>query len=270
MNVQGKTILITGSTDGLGRLIAEHMVRMNATVLLHGRSEEKGKSVQNELSRIMPRTHLRYYNADFSSLKQISDMANEIVEEQDHIDILINNAAIGSGKMQGNNRELSSDGIELRFAVNYVAQVLLTEKLLPLTKAGSVIINVASVAQARIDFHDMKLDKAYDGYHAYARSKTALIMYTLDLAERLKDKNVMVNAVHPASLMNTKMVLKDWGYTLSTVEQGAEAVENLIAPSVTGTYFDGKKQGKVISQAYDLEARKKLKEFTWGVIGKYV
>jgi NAD(P)-dependent dehydrogenase (short-subunit alcohol dehydrogenase family) len=270
MNVQGKIMLITGSTDGLGRLIAEHMVRMNASVLLHGRNEEKGKSVQNELSRIMPRTHLKYYNADFSSLKEVSDVANNIKAEQDHIDVLINNAAIGSGKMQGNNREFSADGIELRFAVNYVAQVLFTEKLLSLIKPGSVIINVVSVAQARIDFHDMKLDKAYDGYHAYARSKTALIMYTFDLAERMKDKNIMINAVHPASLMNTKMVLKDWGYTLSTVEQGAEAVENLITTSVTGTYFDGKKHGKVISQAFDLDARRKLKEYTWEIIGKYI
>lgn len=270
MNVNGKTIFISGSTDGLGRLIAEHMVMQNATVLVHGRDEKKGLSVRNELSRLRPRVNINYYNADFSSLQQVSDLGEQLTAEQKNIDILINNAAIGSGKMQGNNRELSTEGIELRLAVNYIAQVLLTEKLLTLLKPGSVIINVASVAQARIDFHDMQLAKAYDGYHAYARSKTALVMYTFDLADRLKEKQILVNAVHPASLMNTKMVLKDWGYTLSTVEQGSEAVENLISPTGTGMYFDGKKQGKVISQAYDTAARQQLQKYTWNVIGKFL
>ncbi|HLN54594.1 MAG TPA: SDR family NAD(P)-dependent oxidoreductase [Bacteroidales bacterium] len=270
MNNAGKKIFITGSTDGLGKLVARHMAEQGAEVLLHGRNEQKGKKVLDELKNHAPKAILKYYNGDFSSLKEVSDLADRILKEHDHIDILINNAAIGSGKASGNAREESTDGLELRMSVNYFAQVLLTEKLLPLLKPGSNIINVASTAQARVNFSDLMLRNHYDGYHAYSASKTALVMYTFDLAERLREKDIKVNAVHPSSLMNTNMVIKDWGYTLSKVEDGAEAVENLLSPELTGAYFDKKKPVKAISQAYDLAAREELRSQTFRILGNFL
>lgn len=267
--LKGKKALVTGSTDGLGKLVASHLAEKDAIVLFHGRNPEKGRLLLKEITVLANNKKLCYYNADFSSLRQVSDMADKLCEEQDRIDILINNAALGSDKKSGNKRELSEDGLELRLAVNYFAQVLLTEKILSRLKPGCVIINVASVAQAAIDFDNLMLDKEYDGYRAYSQSKTALIMYTIDLAGRLKEEDIKVNAVHPASLMNTNMVIKDWGYTMSTVDEGAAAVENLLSPENSGEYYDGKNLSRAISQVYDPAARKKLHEITMNYLEEY-
>ncbi|HMK65065.1 MAG TPA: SDR family NAD(P)-dependent oxidoreductase, partial [Thermodesulfobacteriota bacterium] len=256
--------------DGLGKLVARHLSGQQAEVLLHGRNKEKGIAVLKELESQTGNNHLKYYNGDYSSLREVKELAEEILKGQDHIDILINNAGVGAG-MKTKKRELSRDGIELRLSVNYLAHALLTEKLLPLLKPGtSRIINVASAGQAPISFENLMLEKSYDGYLAYMRSKTALIMYTFDLAERLKDRGIKVNALHPASLMNTKMVLEDWDYTMSTVDQGAEAVEALIFVDLTGEYFDGKHTATAISQTYDPEARSKLSKVTMEILKEYL
>jgi NAD(P)-dependent dehydrogenase (short-subunit alcohol dehydrogenase family) len=269
-SLTGKTILISGSTDGLGKLVARHLASQGAQVLLHGRNKDKGKSVLDELQRISVNSRLKYYNGDFASLQEVKELADGILKDHDPIDILINNAGVGAG-MKTKKRELSRDGIELRLSVNYLAHVLLTEKLLPLLKPGiSRIINVASAGQAPINFENLMLEKSYDGYLAYMRSKTALIMYTFDLAERLKDMGIKVNALHPASLMNTKMVLEDWDYSMTTIDQGAEAVEALLSIEVTGEYFDEKHTATAISQTYDPEARSALKNVTMEILKKYL
>lgn len=265
--VTGKTVLITGSTDGLGKLVARHLVEKGAKVLLHGRNPEKGEKVKKELSG--GNHQLEYFNADFASLAEVKKLAEDILKDHPQIDVLINNVGIGRGK-ERYKRELSKDGFELRFAVNYLSHVLLTEKLLPHIPDGSKIINVASVGQATIDFNDIMLEKKYEGFEAYKQSKTALIMFTFDLAERLKSRHIKVNALHPASLMNTKMVTEDWDYTLSTVEQGAEAVETVVDAETTGEYYDGKKVSRAIEQAYDRDARNALEKVTWEMLKGYL
>jgi NAD(P)-dependent dehydrogenase (short-subunit alcohol dehydrogenase family) len=266
-----KTVLITGSTDGLGKLIARRLVLRGANVLLHGRNSEKGEAVLNELQSLTKNIKLVYYNADYASLKEVKEMGEALVRDNKQIDILINNVGIGKGPSKSSKRELSKDGIELRFAVNYVAHVLLTEKLMPLLKNDtSSIINVASIGQEPVNFDNLMLEQGYDGYFAYKQSKTALIMYTFDLATRLKDRHINVNAVHPASLMNTKMVTDEWGYTLTTVEQGAEALERLFSCETTGAYYDGKHLSKAISQVYNTEARATLKNLTMELLRKFI
>ncbi len=263
------TILITGSTDGLGKLVARHLAMEHATVLIHGRNREKGDSVLNELTIQTGNNKLRYYNGNFSSLNEVNELSEQILKDHNHIDILINNVGIGKG--QRNTRELSDDGIELRFEVNYLSHVLLSEKLLPLLKEKtSSIINVASVGQEPINFKNLMLDSGYDGFVAYRQSKTALIMYTFDLAGRLKENGIKVNALHPASLMNTNMVMEDWGHSMTTVDQGAEALENLLFPETTGAYYDGKKLSKAIPQTYDPKARANLRVATRGLLEKYI
>lgn len=224
---------------------------------------EKGSQVLDELISQTGNRNIRYYNGDFSFLGEVARLSREIIQNHPQIDFLINNVGIGSGKVSDNNqRRISKDGIELRFQVNYLSHVLLTEKLLPILSPNAVIINVASIGQEPIDFDNIMLGKNYDGFFAYKQSKTALIMYTFDLAERLKNRGIRVNVLHPASLMNTKMVFEDWNYTLTTVEQGAEATENLLFPDSTGEYYDMKRKAKAIAQTYNPQDRTALRKWT--------
>jgi NAD(P)-dependent dehydrogenase (short-subunit alcohol dehydrogenase family) len=136
-------------------------------------------------------------------------LAEEITAKHDRLELLINNAGIGSTTRGKVERETSRDGHELRFAVNYLAPFLLTHLLLPLIRksAPARIVNVASAGQQRIDFSDVMLTRGYDGMRAYCQSKLALVMFTFDIAETLKGSGVTVNCLHPATLMNTKMVI---------------------------------------------------------------
>src|SRR6266513_215586 len=191
------------------------------------------------------------------------ELAADIERDHDRLDVLVNNAAIGGGR-PGSGRELSADGHELRFAVNFLAPFLLTHLLLSLLRrsAPARIVNVASVGQAPVDFDDVMLERGYDGLRAYSQSKLAIIASTFELAERLRGTAVTVNALHPASLMNTKMVYESFGYTLSTIEDGLEATLPLvIGPAlegVSGRYFDRLREARAHKQAYDPEARHRL------------
>lgn len=272
-NLSDKIVFISGSTDGLGKLVAKHLAKEGATLLLHGRDRNKGMQVLSEIQNISGNMRSEYFNADFSSLKQVKMLARELTGRYQHLDIFINNAGIGGGPKVDQGRELSADGYELRFAVNYLATFLLTGKMLPVLKNNSTrIINVASVGQEPINFDDVMLEHHYDGFRAYRQSKLAMIMFTFDLASELKDTGITVNALHPASLMNTKMVLEYFGRSMTTVEEGAEALEYLaISPdvaNVTGTYFDGKHQAKALAQAYDPNARKKLRDLSEALVNK--
>jgi NAD(P)-dependent dehydrogenase (short-subunit alcohol dehydrogenase family) len=263
-STKDKIILVTGATDGLGRQVARDLVAEGATVLLHGRNEERAVAAVQEIREEIGSDNLRYYLADFSSLEEVRRLADEVRSEHDRLDVLVNNAGIGAGKQGEMWRETSRNGHELRFAVNYLAPFLLTELLLPLLKdsAPSRIVNVASAGQSPIDFDDPMLEWSYDGMKAYSQSKLAQITSTFELAERLEGTGVTVNALHPASLMDTKMVSEWFGYTMSTVRQGAGAVEWMaIAPElegITGRYFDGQRESRAEEQAYYPEARKRL------------
>ncbi len=264
-DISGKIILITGATDGLGKRVVRDLAEQGATIFLHGRSPEKGKATLEELQAATRNNHLRYYNADFGSLEAVRRMTEQVLAEQTRLDGLINNAGIGANSPR-EPRALSADGYELHFAVNYLAPFLLTSQLLPLLErsAPSRIVNVASAGQSPIDFNNLMLEKDYDAFKAYRQSKLAQVMFTIDLAEKLKDTGVTVNSLHPASLMDTKMVLDSeyFNSPLSTIEEGARAVEYLAtAPDleqVTGEYYDGTKRARADSQAYDPAVRSRL------------
>lgn len=165
-----------------------------------------------------------FYMADFSSLDEVRDLAAAVRRDHARLDLLINNAGIGTSS-GGDRRRTSADGHELRFAVNYLAGFLLTHLLLPLLRAGAParVVNVASAGQAPIDFSDVMLEKGYDGVQAYCQSKLAQIMFMLDLADELDGTGVTVNALHPATYMDTTMVRRAGIRPLSSVEEGAEA-----------------------------------------------
>jgi NAD(P)-dependent dehydrogenase (short-subunit alcohol dehydrogenase family) len=252
-------ILVTGATDGLGRRVAFELAATGATVLLHGRSRERLEATLGEIRRETGSEKLGSYLADLSSLGEVRALAEQILTEQDRLDVLVNNAGVIVGE-----RTESEDGYELTFAVNYLAHFLLTHLLLPLLRdsAPARVVNVASAGQSPIDFDDVMLERGYGGMKAYTQSKLAQVMFTFELAERLRGSVVTVNALHPASLMETRMVLETFGRSMSTVEEGAEATVRLATSpeleGITGRYFDGTREGRADPQAYDEEARKRL------------
>jgi NAD(P)-dependent dehydrogenase (short-subunit alcohol dehydrogenase family) len=269
-----QTALVTGATDGLGRRLARELAARCAEVLVHGRSAARLDETLREIRDATGSDELRAYCADFSSLEQVRRLAEEVERDHDRLDLLVNNAGIGGGT-RASGREESADGYELRFAVNYLAPFLLTQLLLPLIRrsAPARIVNVASAGQAPLDFADVMLERGYSGMRAYAQSKLALVMFSFELAERLRAEgsDVAVNALHPASLMNTKMVYESFGYTLSTVEEGLEATLRLATSSelegVTGRYFDGLQDALAHPQAYDEEARDRLWRLSEELVG---
>jgi NAD(P)-dependent dehydrogenase (short-subunit alcohol dehydrogenase family) len=252
-------ILVTGATDGLGRRVAFELAGRGATMLLHGRSRERLEATIEEVRRDTGSEKVGFYLADLSSLGEVRALAEEVLAEQDRLDVLINNAGFIAGE-----RGESEDGYELTFAVNYLAHFLLTRLLLPLLRdsAPARIVNVASAGQSPVDFDDVMLEYGYDPMRAYTQSKLAQVMFTFELARRLRDSGVTVNALHPASLMETKMVLETFGRSMSTVEEGAEATVRLAASpeleGITSRYFDGTREARANSQAYDEKARKRL------------
>jgi NAD(P)-dependent dehydrogenase (short-subunit alcohol dehydrogenase family) len=253
------TILVTGATDGLGRRVAQELAAMGATVLLHGRSPERLEATLEELRSQTGSEKANSYLADLSSLDAVRNLAKRILSGEDRLDVLVNNAG-----MIARERKESEDGYELTFQVNYLSHFLLTRLLLPLLKdsAPSRIVNVASAGQSPLDFSNLMLERGYDAMKAYSQSKLAQVMFTFGLAEQLRGTGVTVNALHPASLMDTKMVQGTFGYIMSTVEEGTEAVVRLaVSPEVdriTGSYFDGKREARANRQAYDPQARDRL------------
>jgi NAD(P)-dependent dehydrogenase (short-subunit alcohol dehydrogenase family) len=261
--VEDQTILVTGATDGLGRALAWELAARGATVLLHGRSTARLEDTRREIQEATGSDRLRTYRADLASLEQVRRLGREVTGERQRLDGLVNNAGIAGG----GPRQDSADGYELRFAVNYLAPFLLTELLLPLLRrsAPARIVNVASVGQVPIDFDDVLLERGYDPMRAYRQSKLAQVMFTFELAERLRaagDSGVTVNALHPATLMNTKMALESFGYAMSTIEDGVEATLRLVvAPEldgISGRYFDRLDESRANPQAYDADARRRL------------
>ena len=253
------TILVTGATDGLGRGVALELAAKGATVMLHGRNPKRLEAALEDVRRETGNEKLGSYLADFTSLGEVRTLAARILSDHDHLDVLINNAGVIVQE-----RKDSEDGFELTLAVNYLAHFLLTSLLLPLLRDSTParIVNVASAGQSPVDFSDIMLERGYDAMKAYARSKLAQIMFTFELAERLSGTGVSVNALHPASLMDTKMVVETFGYTMSTVQEGTDATVRLAASpeleGVTGRYFEGQREGRANQQAYDAEARKRL------------
>jgi len=271
MDMDGKTVLVTGSTDGVGRYVAAKLAAAGAKVLIHGRDGGRGKALAEEIRR-QGRGKAMFYQADLSSLAAVRQLADAVLADNKRLDVFISNAGIGS-QNEGPARQVSADGHELRFAVNYLAGFLLAYRLLPLLKASapSRIVNVASLGQHPIDFDDVMIEKGYSGSRAYAQSKLSQIMFTIDLAEELKGSGVTVNSLHPATYMNTTMVRAGGITPISTVEQGGEAILHLAVgddvAGKSGLFFNGMNQARANPQAYDEAARKRLRALSLELTG---
>jgi NAD(P)-dependent dehydrogenase (short-subunit alcohol dehydrogenase family) len=265
-----KTALVTGATDGVGRVVAKALGKDGWRVLAHGRDRERGAALVKEIEQAGGSA--TFLLADLASLAEVRRLAAEVRKATDRLELLINNAGIGTaGETPG--RQLSVDGHELRFAVNYLAGFLLTHELLPLIKASAParIVNVSSAGQQVIDFSDVMLTRQYSGIAAYCQSKLAQILFTVDLAHELNGSGVIVNALHPSTYMNTTMVRRAGVSPMSKVETGAEAILQLaVSPRIdgkSGLYFNVMNEARANQQAYDAEARRKLRALSLELTG---
>jgi NAD(P)-dependent dehydrogenase (short-subunit alcohol dehydrogenase family) len=260
-DMTGRTVLVTGATDGHGRALARALVESGATVLAHGRDESRIAAAVDELRGAAPDgDRVRSYRADLASLADVERMAAELLSKEPRLDVLVNNAGIGTSVPGGGERMESADGYELRFAVNYLAGYLLTERLLDLLarSAPARVVNVSSAGQMPLDFDDLMLERRYDGVRAYCQSKLAQIMHAIDLSERFEPAQLTANALHPATYMPTKIVPSP----ISSMEEGMEATFTLVAgkelEGVSGHYFNGTREARADAQAYDRDARARL------------
>jgi NAD(P)-dependent dehydrogenase (short-subunit alcohol dehydrogenase family) len=231
------TILVTGATDGLGRALTSELDARGHDVVVHGRSRERAEAVAAEIGGAQIEI------ADFARLDDVRALAERV----QGIDVLVNNAGIIAAE-----RQLSADGHELTFQVNHLAGFLLTLLVLP-----PRTVNVASIGQRAPNFDDLMLERGYDGYGAYVQSKLAQIMFTIELAQRRRD--LVVNALHPATLMDTKMARETFGRSQSTVAEGVEATAALVErDDVSGRYFEGLREARADPVAYDAATRRRL------------
>ncbi len=270
LDMNGKTVLITGSTSGLGEVVAKRLGAMGATVVVHGLNEQRGQQIAAEITKKGPGRAV-FVRGDLGSLDEVRALAKRVRADYPRLNLLINNAGI-FGAADAARRE-SKDGYETLFAVNYLSHFLLTRELLPALEAGAParIVNVASVGQRAINFDDIMMKSGFSTANAYSQSKLAQIMFTITLSETLDPKKITVNSLHPATLMNTPMVAGMGRQPMSTVEDGADAVMQLAVGTAlngrTGLYFNQKEETRANAQAYDASARKRLWDESVRLVG---
>jgi len=237
-------------------------------VLVHGRDPARAEKLLAEIRAAGGEA--AFYSADLSSLAEVRGLAEAVRRDHDRLDILINNAGIGSGPNAA--REVSRDGHELRFAVNYLAGFFLTRLLKPLLTQSrpARIVNVASAGQEPIDFADVMLTRGYSGGRAYRQSKLAQVLFTFDIARELD--GVTATCLHPATYMDTTMVRLAGATPTSTVEEGCDAILNLAAsPAMegkTGVYYNGLNPARPNAQADDATARAKLRALSEELVAR--
>ncbi|WP_282022333.1 SDR family NAD(P)-dependent oxidoreductase [Ruegeria faecimaris] len=226
-----KTILITGSTDGIGLLTAQTLAKEGHKILLHGRGAAKLGAAVNEVGG-----DVETYAADLSRMADIQTFAAEVREKHDRLDVLINNA--GVLKVAETQTEAGHD---VRFMVNTLAPYALTRALLPIIPKDGRIVNLSSAAQAPIDLAAMRGEKQLGHNDAYAQSKLGITIWTRELAKELTDGPVVV-AVNPGSLLASKMVKEGYGIAGNDLSIGANILREAALGSsfadVSGKYFD--------------------------------
>lgn len=232
-----KTILITGSTDGIGLQTAKTLASRGHDVLLHGRNPAKLAEAEEALLALRGGGQVRSYVADLSRMAGVEALARAVTDGHDGLDVLINNAGIFRAP-----DSVTSDGLDVRFAVNTIAPYLLTRRLLPLFAASGRVVNVSSAAQSPVDPEALAGRVALADMAAYAQSKLALTMWSRALARTLTERDPAIIAVNPGSMLGSKMVKEAFGVEGGDLRIGADiltraAVADEFA-AASGRYFD--------------------------------
>ena len=251
-----KHILITGSTDGIGKLLALRLAKEGHFVAIHGRSEKKLNTTLSQIRNESKNDNVIGFLADYSDLSDVKKMAAEVSEKMPKIDVLVNNAGIFNSKINS-----TPSGIDIRLVVNYLAPYQFTNAILPLIKKAEAprIVNLSSAAQSPVSLAALKGEASLGVNEAYAQSKLALTMWSFDLAA--KESNILVVAVNPGSLLNTKMAHEAYGQHWSPAEKGVDILYDLSMTdkAKTASYFDNDKGG--YSQAHpNAYSEAKIKE----------
>jgi NAD(P)-dependent dehydrogenase (short-subunit alcohol dehydrogenase family) len=265
--IEEQTVLVTGATSGLGRAVAGELARRGAAVVMHGRNRGRLDEAIAQIRAAVPDATLQPVVADLASLDEVDRLADEVLAGCPQLHALVSNAGVGFGG-DTSRRETSRDGIELRLAVNHLAGAQLIRRLLPrlAESAPARIVQVASGAQEPIDPADPQLERGYDGWRAYAQSKLAQVMLTCDLAAELDPDVVTINALHPATFMDTGMVREGGISPQRSVDEGmAATVRLLVDPAldgVSGRFFDGTRETRPHRAVDDPGARARVRELT--------
>jgi retinol dehydrogenase-14 len=258
--MKNKVVLITGSTDGIGRQAAVELAAAGSTLFVHGRNPARGNTVVEEIRSSTGNHNVELLNADLYSLRQVRELAAEVHRRTDRLDVLVNNAGVFM-----NDRRMTEDGFEMTYAVNHLAPFLLTNLLLDLLKrsAPARIITVSSVAhtRGRIDFENLQSEKSFGGYYAYAASKLANVLFTYQLAKRLEGTGVTSNCLHPG-VIGTKLLRAGFNMPGASTSDGAETLVHLVGSadlaSVTGKYFQNKLSLSSSPVTYDEALQRQL------------
>jgi NAD(P)-dependent dehydrogenase (short-subunit alcohol dehydrogenase family) len=266
-----RTILVTGSTDGIGKATARALARQGHRVLIHGRDREKGRAVLREIGKESDGATLDLFTSDLSTLGGVRGLADQVGDRYERLDALINNAGVYMP-----DRVLTRDGLETTFAVNLAAPFLLSHLLMPLLEAGAParIVNVASSAHFdahTLDPDDLQGENRYGGWEAYARSKLGVVLFTYSLARRLDPGQVTVNCLHPGVICTKLLYSAFPDYPCEPPEAGARTPVYLAtSPSVagvTGKYFDGMKEERSSGISHDRDLQERLWEYLGRVAG---
>ncbi|MBV6510617.1 MAG: hypothetical protein FMNOHCHN_00094 [Ignavibacteriaceae bacterium] len=242
--MQGKVVLVTGSTDGIGLETARQLARLGATIILHGRNYQTGPDLRDQIKRETGNEHIDYVNADLSKRDKLHALTDHIKSQYGVLDVLIHNAGVFMTE-----RKLTPEGLEMTFAVNHLAPFILTGLLLPCLKNAEQgrIITVSSIAHqnAHLDFNNLQGEVHFDPYKAYALSKLGNILFTYYLAEHLKGSKVTANTLHPG-VITTKLLKTGFNRTGASIEEGADtSVYLAYSPEVSeisGGYFIKRKR----------------------------
>jgi NAD(P)-dependent dehydrogenase (short-subunit alcohol dehydrogenase family) len=264
-----KTILVTGSTDGIGKATARALALQGHRVLVHGRDPGKGRAVVAEIGREAGGATLDLFTADLSTREGVRGLAAEVGNRYEHLDVLVNNAGVYLPE-----RVITGDGLEMTFAVNVVAPFLLSRLLVPCLEPGAParIVNVASSAHfdaGEPDWENLQGEKEYDGWGAYARSKLGVVLLTRFLARRLDPAKVTVNCLHPGVIC-TKLLRSAFpSFPCEPPETGARTPIYLATSpavsGVTGKYFDGMREARSSRVSHDRDTQERLWRYLEGV-----
>lgn len=274
----GKTAIVTGANSGMGMATARALLDEGATVVMLCRSEKRGKEAYEELTKDgNSRTYLIL--CDLGDYGSIRNFVKQVKAFFTRIDILVNNAGFISL-----DRQETREGLERQFGINHVGHFLLTTELLDMMGEGSRIVNVASGAHktGKIHFDDINLHKGFNVFKAYSQSKLANVLFTRELARRVKDRGITVNCCHPGAVATNIGIDRDTGFGrtvtrllkpfFQTPAQGASTAIFLATDEsvkdITGVYFYKCKIAKSSKRSKDMELAKRLFEFSEQLVQK--
>ena len=234
-----KTILITGSTDGIGLETARMLVSQGHRVLLHGRNPTKLETAEKSLSALSG--NVESYIADLSHMANVASLAKAVAENHPTLDVLINNAGVYKTP-----HTVTPEGLDVRFAVNAIAPYLLTQRLRPLISSSGRVVNISSAAQSPVNLEALTGQvQLTEDFTAYAQSKLALTMWSRSLALSPKNDGLTLIAVNPGSMLGSKMVKEGFGVTGGDIRIGADILTRAALTdefaAASGQYFDNDK-----------------------------